>query len=227
MLNTPLVPAANPGNVFGEDVFFQGRPYGVGQPTEINYYQHTTARAAFGAEGQWSDNVSWDVSYVTAVNDAELNPRDIVAANFQAALLGFGGADCDPSPTAVTPAVAGTGPCRYFNPFSSAFAARPGDATYNDPRLREFIVGDYLGDAESTADVLDANVTGYFGDLGGGPAGFAVGVQRRDQRLTVVYDTVTRQDGFAFLIGNPNFAGETAVQRLMAKCCCRGLRASK
>ena len=211
VLNTPLVPATNPGNVFGEDVFFQGRPYGVGQPTEINYYQHSTARAAFGAEGQWSGNVSWDVSYVSAANDAVLNPRDIVAANFQAALLGFGGADCDASPTAVTPAVAGTGPCRYFNPFSSAFAAPPGDATYNDPRLREFIVGDYLGDAESTAGVLDANVTGYFGDLGGGPAGFAIGVQRRDQRLTVVYDTVTRQDGFAFLIGNPNFAGETAV----------------
>ena len=35
--------------------------------------------------------------------------------------------------------------------------------------------------------MLDANVTGYFGDLGGGPAGFAIGVQRRDQRLTVVY----------------------------------------
>ena len=92
VLNTPVVPAANPGNVFGEDVFFQGRPYGVGQPTEINYYQHSTARAAFGAEGQWSDSVSWDVSYVSAANDAVLNPRDIVAANFQAALLGFGGA---------------------------------------------------------------------------------------------------------------------------------------
>ena len=211
VLNTPVVPAANPGNVFGEDVFFQGRPYGVGQPTENNYYQHSTVRLAFGAEGQWSDTVSWDVSYVNAANDAVLNPRDIVAANFQAALRGFGGVDCDASPTAVTPAVAGTGPCRYFNPFSSAFAARPGDPTYNDPRLREFIVGDYLGHAASTTDVLDANVTGYFGDLAGGPAGFAIGVQRRDQGLTVVYDTVTRQDGFALLIGNPNFAGETDV----------------
>ena len=86
-----------------------------------------------------------------------------------------------------------------------------GDATYNDPSLRQFIVGDYVGDAESTLDVLDANVTGRFGDLGGGPAAFVVGVQRRDQTLGYVYDTVTRHDGFAFLIGNPNFAGDTDV----------------
>ena len=211
VLNTPLVPARHPGNVFGEDVFFQGRPYGVGQPTEINYYQHHTVRAAFGAAGDWSDGGGWSLSYVHGANDAVLNPRDIVAANFQAALLGFGGTDCDNSPTAAVQAVPGVGLCRYFNPFSSAFAARPGDATYNDPGLRQFIVGDYVGDAESTLGVLDANVTGHFGSLGGGPAGFAFGVQRRDQALTYVYDTITRHDGFAFLIGNPNFAGEIDV----------------
>ena len=211
VLNTPLVPARHPANVFGEDVFFQGRPYGVGQPTEVNYYQHHTVRTAFGADGDWSDGVGWSLSYVHGANDAVLNPRDIVAANFQAALLGFGGTDCDTSPTAVARAVPGVGPCRYFNPFSSAFAARPGDATYNDPSLRQFIVGDYVGDAESTLGVLDANITGRFSDLGGGPAAFVVGVQRRDQTLGYVYDTVTRHDGFAFLIGNPNFAGDTDV----------------
>lgn len=211
VLNTPSVPASHPGNIFGEDVFFQGRPYGVGQPTEINYYQHHTVRTAFGAQGQWSDGLDWGVSYVYGANDAVLNPRDIVAANFQAALMGFGGADCDTSPTAAAPAVPGVGPCRYFNPFSSAFSARPGDPLYNDPALRQFIVGDYVGDAESTLSVLDANVSGYFGDLGGGPIGFAAGVQRRDQTLAYVYDTITRHDGFAFLIGNPNFAGETDV----------------
>ena len=211
VLNTPSVPASHPGNVFGEDVFFQGRPYGVGQPTEINYYQHHTVRTAFGAEGEWSDGLDWGVSYVYGANDAVLNPRDIVAANFQAALMGFGGADCDTSPTAATPAMPGVGPCRYFNPFSSAFSARPGDPLYNDPALRQFIVGDYVGDAESTLSVLDANVSGYFGDLGGGPIGFAAGIQRRDQTLAYVYDTITRHDGFAFLIGNPNFSGETDV----------------
>ena len=209
VLNTPLVPARHPGNVFGEDVFFQGRPYGVGHPTEINYYKHHTVRAAFGAEGNWSDGGRWSLSYVHGTNDAILNPRDTVAANFQAALLGFGGPDCDTSPTPAVRAVPGVGPCRYFNPFSSAFAAAPGEATYNDPGLKRFIVGNYVGDAESALGVLDANATGRFGDLGGGPAEFAVGVQRRDQTLAYVYDTVTRHDGFGFLIGNPDFAGET------------------
>ena len=211
VLNTPLVPASHPGNIFGEDVFFQGRPYGVGQPTEINYYRHDTARMAFGAQGKWSDTTFWDISLVRSANDAVLNPRDIVAANFQAALQGFGGSDCDTAPTARTPALPGEGGCLYFNPFSSAFSARPGDPAYNDPRLREFIVGDYMGEGTSTLQTFDASVTGFFGSLKGGAAGYAVGVQQRERTLGFVYDTVTRHDGFAFLIGNPNFDGDTDV----------------
>ena len=212
VLNTPLVPADNPGNVFGEDVLFQGRPFGVGQPTEINYYQHDTVRLAVGAEGEFASGMAWDVSLVHGANDALLNPRDVVAANFQAALLGFGGAACDRSPTAAAPAQPGQGGCHYFNPFSSVFSARPGDATYNDPALREFIIGDYLGDAESERWVLDANLTGFFGSLPGGPVGFALGAQHRRDSLATVYDSITQQDGFAFLIGNANFDGKTSVQ---------------
>ena len=74
VLNTPLVPANNPGNTFGEAVFFQGRPYGFGQPPEINYYQHDTARLALGIDGRVSDRTDWNVSLVHAVNDSLLNP---------------------------------------------------------------------------------------------------------------------------------------------------------
>ena len=100
VLNTPLVPADNPGNIFGEDVLFQGRPFGVGQPTEVNYYQHHTVRIAVGGSGAWASGLGWDVSFVHAVNDAVLNPRDVIAANLQAALRGFGGAGCDRRPSA-------------------------------------------------------------------------------------------------------------------------------
>ena len=204
VLNTPLVPADHPGNVFGEDVLFQGRPFGVGQPTEVNYYQHHTVRTAFGASGAFPAGLGWDVSFVHASNDALLNPRDVIAANFQAALRGFGGADCDTSPTAASAPRPGAGSCLYFNPFSSAFGAQPGDAAYNDPRLRAFIIGDYFGDAEAEAAVLDGNVTGQ-----AGRARFALGVQLRRESLATVYDSITQQDGFAFLIGNANFAGTT------------------
>ena len=212
VLNTPLVPADNPGNIFGEDVLFQGRPFGVGHPPEVNYYQHNTVRAAFGAEGELGAGASWELSYVRAANDAVLNPRDVIAANFQAALRGFGGDDCDTSPTAAVPARAGEGGCLYFNPFSSSFAARPGDPTYNDPALRDFIIGDYIGDAESEIQVFDANVTGSFGRLAGGRAGFAFGLQLREESLGTAYDTVTQHDGFAFLIGNSNFSGRTNIR---------------
>ena len=206
VLNTPLVPAHNPGNVFGEDVFFQGRPYGVGQPTEINYYEHDTLRTAVGAQGDLAFGLSWDLSYMRAANDAVLNPRDVIAANFQAALAGFGGQGCDAGAAAP-----GQGACRYFNPFSSVFAAQPGDSTFNDPRLRSFIIGDYIGDVKSKMQVLDANLTGFFGNLAGGPLGFAVGAQFRDESLAATYDATTQQDGFAFLIGNSNFSGDTDV----------------
>jgi len=208
VLNTPLVPANNPGNTFGEAVFFQGRPFGFGHPPEINYYQHDTARLALGVDGRLSELTDWNVSLVHAVNDSLLNPRDVIAANFQAALQGFGGSGCDTSPTAPAPAVAGEGGCLFFNPFSSNFAASPGDTLYNSPELREFIIGDYFGDGESTLTALEANVTGF---LPGYRAGFAFGAQYRDQSLTFAYDTVTRQDGFAFLIGNANFEAEDDV----------------
>ena len=211
VLNTPLVPAYHPQNPFGEEVFFQGRPYGVGYPPEVNYYQHDTVRLAFGAEGRLANSLAWNVSYVRAANDAVLNPRDVIAANFQAALRGFGGIGCDASPTAATPARPGEGACRFFNPFGSALRARAGEAGYNDPRLRDFIIGDYLGDVTSELAVLEASLSGFWGDLAGGPVGFAIGAQLRDSSIAASYDSITQQDGFAFLIGNANFGGETDV----------------
>ena len=208
VLNTPLVPADHPGNPYGEDVYFQGRPYGFGHPPEINHYRHTTARFAFGVEGRFNGSTGWDVSVVHATNDALLNPRDVIAANFQAALSGFGGSACDTSPTAPTPAVAGRGGCLFFNPFSSNFEARPGDVLHNSAELRDFIIGDYFGDGESALTAVEANVTGDLPSLGGA---YAAGVQLRDQTLDYAYDSITRQDGFAFLIGNADFAAHDDV----------------
>ena len=209
VLSTPVVPAHNPGNIFGEDVLFQGRPYGNGQPPEINYYKHDTVRLALGVQGELASGLSWDLSYVRAANDVLLNPRDVIADNFQAALAGFGGQGCNAG--AGAPPRPGEGDCLYFNPFSSVFSARPGDSTYNDPRVRDFIIGDYIGNVESEMQELEINLTGAFGSLPGGPMGFALGAQYRDESLAAVYDSITQQDGFAFLIGNANFSGSTDV----------------
>ena len=203
VLNTPRVPAYHPGNTYGEDVWFQGRPYGYGAPPEINYYQHDTSRAAIGANGRLANGMSWDTSIVRAVNDALLNPRDVIAANFQAALLGFGGSGCNPDNTPP-----GQGGCLFFNPFSSTFAASPGDPLFNAPELRQFIIGDYFGDGESALTTYEANLTGFIPAFGGA---YAVGAQYRNQTLDFSYDSITRQDGFAFLIGNSNYAAHDDV----------------
>ncbi len=207
VLSTPLIPAYHPGNPFGEDVFFQGRPYGYGEPPEINFYQHDTVRLAVGVEGRFSPAVAWNVSAVRAGNDALLNPRDVIADNFQAALSGFGGGACNAGTAA--PENAGRDGCLFFNPFSSSFSAQPGEPLHNAAELRDFIIGDYLGDGKSRLTTLEANVTGV---LPWRSASYAVGVQYRDRSLNYSYDDITRRDGFAFLIGNPDFTADDDVR---------------
>lgn len=199
VLNAPSVLATHPDNPFGEDVAMLGRPYGVGKPTEINFYDHSTFRFAVGGNGRLTESVSWDVSLVNAYNDAVLNPRDVIAGNYQAALHGFGGENCDAATTAP-----GVGECLYFNPWS---IDEPDNET-----LRSFIIGDYVGDTESQLTAYEAVISGDgLFDMAGGEAGFALGVQYREESLAAVYDSITQQDGWAFVIGNTNFSGKRDV----------------
>ena len=207
VLNTPVVPRYHPANPFGEDVFFQGRPYGYGHPPEINYYEHETLRIAAGFEGELADSTLWSVSVVYGANDALLNPRDVHAANFQAALKGLGGSGCASAPYPAP----GLGGCLFFNPFSSNFAAAPGSPLANGRELYDFIIGNYIGLGESQLTTVEANVSGDLPAFGGG---YAVGAQHRQQSLDFHYDEVTRQDGWAFLIGNPNFNADNSVYAL-------------
>ena len=204
VLNTPVVPAYHPANPYQEDVFFQGRPYGYGHPPEINYYEHETLRIAAGLEGELANSTSWNLSVVYGANDAVLNPRDVHVANFQAALNGFGGTGCASGPDRAP----GQDGCLFFNPFSSNFAAAPGSPLANGRELYEFIIGDYIGLGKSQLTTVEGNISGDLPVFGGG---YAAGAQYRKQSLDFRYDTVTRQDGWAFLIGNPDFDAEDDV----------------
>ena len=154
--------------------------------------------------GELTDSASWNLSVVYGANDAVLNPRDVHVANFQAALNGFGGSGCASGPDR-TP---GEGGCLFFNPFSSNFEAAPGSPLANGRELYEFIIGDYIGLGDSQLTTVEANVSGDLPVLGGG---YAVGAQYREQSLDFRFDTVTRQDGWAFLIGNPDFDADDDV----------------
>lgn len=201
MLSSPTAPADHPGNIFGNAVVLSGRPCGAGQPSEVDKQEHDTLRIAVGAEGRLPADLSWDFSYARGENNADLLVRDTDKDNFQRALNGLGGADCDPD--AGTP---GQGDCRCFNPFSSSFSAQPGDAAYNHPSLRDFIIADAPVDARSKMDATEANLSGLLFDLAGGPVGFAVGAQYRRRSLRYRYGPISRRDGFAFLIGAQDFS---------------------
>jgi outer membrane receptor protein involved in Fe transport len=206
VLNAPTVSADHPENTFGEDVLFIGRPYGNGAPTELNHYDHNTFRFAFGASGEFTESLFWEASYVGAQNDVVINVRDVNVNNYQRAIDGLGGVNCKGD----VPDAEG---CLRFNPFSTSFTTAP-----NDPALKDYIIGEYLGDAESEMNVMEFIVSGNdLFSLPGGEAGFALGFQYREESLSYVYDTITQHDGWGFLIGNPNFSGERDVSAVFAE----------
>ncbi|MBQ4811536.1 TonB-dependent receptor [Pseudoalteromonas luteoviolacea] len=204
VLNAPSVLSSHPDNTFSEDVFFRGRPYGAGKPTEQNYYEHRTTRVAFGLEGDIGQDMFWQLAYVNATNDALLNPRDVIADNFQQALHGFGGTNCDKVESA------GIGSCIYFNPFD------PFDP--DNERLRSFIIGDYIGNLESKLQILEGYVS-FDEVLGFGDEfiALAIGAQIRKESIVQRYDALTQQDRFAFLIGNQNVDGSRDVTAIFAE----------
>ncbi|TQF67898.1 TonB-dependent receptor [Pseudoalteromonas luteoviolacea] len=204
VLNAPTVLASHPDNTFSEDIFFRGRPYGWGKPTEQNFYEHQTKRFALGIEGEANQDTYWQITYVNAVNDALLNPRDVIADNFQLALLGFGGINCD---SAQGP---GVDSCIYFNPFD------PLDP--NNERLRGFIIGDYIGNLESKLQVIEGHISfAEIFELGDDYVDLAIGVQYRKESIVQQYDALTQQDRFAFLIGNQNVSGSREVSAIFAE----------
>lgn len=208
ILTPTVVPESNPGNIFGEDVDFLGRAFfpGFEDDPEENFFLQETTRLALGADGAINDNLSWDVSFVSAQNDVQLNLRDVVVERFQDSLDGFGGFDCNRLTD-----TAGQGDCSFFNPFASSFDAPAGSALANDPDIRDFLVEEALGIGESTLTAFEANISGSLFELPAGPLGFAVGFQRREEELSYVYDGLSNDNAFGFIIGNQDFDGEITV----------------
>lgn len=202
-----------------EELRLIGRPYGANQPTEVNFYDHHTTRFAIGADGDFSDSLRWEFSYVAGQNDLTINLRDVNVDNYQRALNGFGGRNCQANETGARNN--NDLGCFTFNPFDTQQLASTtlsnGDVVSPDGILREYIIGEYLADAESTLKVAEFVISGEMFELAGGEAGFALGVQHRQESLKYVYDHVSINDGWGFLIGNPNFEGDTEVSAVFAE----------
>ena len=205
ILTLPQVPADHPNNFFGFPVSFFGRELGNGQEGDPARTESDTFRFSTMVQGEMETGF-WEVSYTAARNDFYFTVRDTLGQQFQNALRGFGGQNCDP----VTGS-AGQGGCEYFNPFSSSFITPNSQSVIDSFTARQEI------DSEANLEVVEAFVSTELFEMDGGAAGVAVGAQYRYQDLTQDYDDLSNQDRFSFVIGNADIYGKQDVVALFGE----------
>ncbi|HEY2750282.1 TonB-dependent receptor domain-containing protein [Phenylobacterium sp.] len=174
------------------------RPEGYGgNPLFDDGADHQARRAtAFRVSGSLTghtfDDIGWRVSATYQVNHGEAGAGpDISVTRLQLALRGLGGPGCNP--VTGTP---GAGGCEYFNPFSNAYTASKGlggtnpfaapSASNNSSTLLNWLHLQLTGDTYTELAVGEAVFNGQVPfDIGGGPIGWAFGVQARYDRTQI------------------------------------------
>jgi iron complex outermembrane recepter protein len=205
----PTVPATHPDNPFGSAVNFIGRVIGAGGVASPSIHESETWRFAATVAGDVNDNWSWEAGLTTSANDFLVTAEDVLVDRFGFAMQGFGGPACgsvNPGP--------GVGNCQYFNPFGTALT---GAGTQNSAALFEDLFGDFRQAAESELSTLDGIVTGQLGEVGGGPAGIAVGLQLRSEDIAYDYDANSNAGNFLFFAANPDFTGDRDVRAVFTE----------
>ncbi|RMB02021.1 TonB-dependent receptor plug domain-containing protein [Eilatimonas milleporae] len=193
-----VVPTDHPSNPFGEPVIFFGRGIGNGGQTSPAPFESDTYRISATLNGELTGEWTYDVNYTHAWNDFFQSTEDTITDNFSLALQGLGGFNCD-----VAAGTPGQNGCLYYNPFATSFGALP-----NDPEVIDFIIGEQLIDGRSELSTFEAIVSGPLFDLPAGTVELAVGFQYRDETFSRDFDDIANADGFAFVIGSPDFEGE-------------------
>ncbi|NMP30977.1 TonB-dependent receptor [Thalassotalea sp. M1531] len=206
ILTFPTVPVDHPSNVFGAPVSFFGRAVGNGGEGDPAHTESDTFRLSTMLTGELEDGF-WELSYTAARNDFLFTVNDTLAQEFQNALRGFGGQGCDPFTGA-----AGVGPCEYFNPFATSYTVLP-----NSQSVIDSFTGRQEIDSQANTEVAEALISTDLFEMDAGPAAIAVGVQYRYQDLEQDYDSLSNQDRFAFVIGNPDVYGDQDVWAAFAE----------
>ncbi|RMF15531.1 MAG: TonB-dependent receptor, partial [Alphaproteobacteria bacterium] len=191
----------------GLPIAFFGRPLGNGAEPSPNRFKNDTWRAAVKGTVELGGSWFLDAHFLHAQNDFTVLTRDVIADAFQAALLGLGGSGCDP--LTGTP---GVGPCQYFNPFATNFSTAP-----NDPDVIDSFLAFQELAAESDLTVAEAVLSGDLFELPAGSVGIAAGIQYRKEKVLADYDAISNNDGFAFLIGNPDYRGDRDILGLFGE----------
>jgi iron complex outermembrane recepter protein len=205
----PVVAATHPDNPYGSNVQFLGRLIGAGGTPIESMYESTTRRFSGSLNGHVGEAWSWQLGVQHSENDFLVAAPDVLVDRFDAAMQGLGGPGCDPATG--TP---GSGPCRYFNPFGSALT---GTGTPNSPELLDHLLDFMRIDARSELFTIEGVASRQLGELRGGPAALAIGVQHRAEEIEYDYDENANRDNFIFLVGNPDFRNDRTVNAFFAE----------
>ena len=216
-------PKADPNGACLEDSpwYLNGRPFGNSGPGRRLRRESRTQRIAGDLHGEFTlagRDAHWDAGLSYSRAEGNLNLPAVYTDRIFRAFRGFGGPDCgvgvtadpaSPAGMALGPlggAVAGQGPCMFFNPFSNAiqFSDQPGSALENTANP-DYVAG--LANSEdlrlwlneevdlfSTTDMFVADFT-VNGNLVENVADFALGYQYRRMQAD----------------GNPNDPGDVTV----------------
>lgn len=201
------VPAYHPENPFGQGVSFLGRAIGNGGEVSDNRFNSETYRVNIELTGDLSDTWSYDFAMTHAKNSYQIATRDVITQNFQAALAGFGGANCQAGL-----GVPGANGCEFFNPFATNYTTAP-----NSQSVLDYVIGEQIIDGTSKTTVYDAVFSGTVGSLPAGDIGLALGIQIRDEFWGRDYDDISNADGFAFVIGNADFGENRSAVGIFAE----------
>ncbi|MFQ3237154.1 MAG: iron complex outermembrane receptor protein [Paraglaciecola sp.] len=206
ILTGPVVPGTHPQNPFGKGVVFFGRAEGNGKAPDFANTESDTFRFNTALQGELADGF-WEISYTKATNDFLFTVPDVLNTEFNLALNGLGGGQCNP--LSGTP---GEGDCEYFNPFATSYTTAP-----NSQYVIDSFTGEEVIDSKSDLEVFEGFASFDAFEMQGGSAGVAIGMQYREEKLSQDYDSLANQDSFTFVIGNPDFEGTLDVWAAFAE----------
>lgn len=214
---------ADPMSACADDApwYFNGRPFGNSGPGRRLRRESRTQRVAASLDGDVTmggRSAHWDVGVTYSRARGNLNLPAVYTDRVFRAFRGYGGPDCgvgvmadrsSPAGMVLGPlggAVAGQGPCMYFNPFSNAiqYSDQPGSPFENNanpdyvaglanPEALRLWLNEEV-DLVSTTDLFVADAT-LSGNLVENVADFAVGYQYRGMTAD----------------GNPNDPGDVTL----------------
>ncbi|WP_067734243.1 TonB-dependent receptor [Novosphingobium naphthalenivorans] len=196
---SPVVPASNPYNPFGEDVLFRGRLINGTYGPSIAHNDYDTFRLAGGLEGKLSKSWNWSLNATYSQQTALYNKPDTIKSRLINALNGLGGIDCNPSTG--TP---GVGACQYYNPFGTAYLD---PAMANSASLINSLIGHSDLHGRSSLVTVDGLVSGDLFELGGETVQAALGAQYRRSTFRHDWGDLVNEGELITLGQAPDFSG--------------------